>query len=142
MTGANAGIGRAAAQQLAARGATVVMVCRSAERGRVAQDAIGRAGGADVRMVLGDLGSQASIRAAADQILREHARIDVLVNNAAVFDLSQRVPEIGMDEVETIWATNHLGPFLLNRLLLDRLLASAGRIVSASSKGLMVSAAC
>ena len=138
VTGANAGIGRACAGQLAARGATVVMLCRSRERGEEARQAIARDTGGDVRLVLADLGSQQSVRAAAAELAREHARIDVLVNNAAAFNLSQRAPSVGGDGVETIWSTNHLGPFLLTLLLLDRLVAAGGRVVNVSSLGLVV----
>lgn len=133
VTGANGGIGRATATELARRGATVVMICRSRERGEAARDAIRAAAGHDrVELVLADLASQAEVRRAASEILARHSRIHVLVNNAAVF-LPKR--ELTEDGVEKTFATNYLSHFLLTHLLLPALKAGApSRIVNVATK--------
>lgn len=138
ITGANAGIGKAAALQLAQMGATVVLACRSAERGARAQEDICRAtGSTKVDLMLLDLSRQASIREFAAQFQQRYARLDVLIHNAANFDLTMKKPVLTVDGVESIFATNHLGVFLLTHQLLDMLKASApSRIITVASKGL------
>ena len=138
ITGANSGIGKAAAVQLARMGAAVVLACRSAERGAQAQEEICRAAGStQVDRMLLDLSRQDSIRRFAAEFRQRHARLDVLIHNAANFDLSLKKPVLTVDGVESIFATNHLGVFLLTQLLLDRLQASApSRIITVASKGL------
>lgn len=140
ITGANSGIGKAAALQLAAAGANVVMACRSLERGQAALEDVKQASGnPQVELMQLDLASQASIRQFAADFLASHPRLDVLIHNAANFDLTLKQPVLTRDDVETIFATNHIGPFLLTHLLLDRLKASApSRIITVASKGLMV----
>ncbi len=138
ITGANSGIGRAASVALAASGQTVVMICRNPERGQAAQQAVIEQSGCDterVQLLLMDLSRQASIRAGA-QVLRERfEQIDVLINNAAFFDISIKQPVLTEDGHETTWATNHLGPFLLTHELLGSLRAARGRVINVGSKG-------
>ena len=131
ITGATRGIGLAAAQALARRGAKLAIVARDDARGAEAVTSIESEGGSTVDLLHADLLSQASIRALADQVLERYPRIDVLINNAgAVF--VQR--ELTVDGIERTWALNHLAPFLLTTLLLDRLKASApSRIITTSS---------
>lgn len=131
ITGATRGIGLAAAQALARRGAKLAIVARDDARGAEAVTSIESEGGSTVDLLHADLLSQASIRAVADQVLERYPRIDVLINNAgAVF--VQR--ELTVDGIERTWALNHLAPFLLTTLLLDRLKASApSRIITTSS---------
>lgn len=140
ITGANSGIGKAAALQLAAAGTNVVMACRSLERGKQAVEDVKQATGNDqVELMQLDLASQASVRRFAADFLAGHPRLDVLLHNAANFDHTLKQPVLTADGVETIFATNHLGPFLLTQLLLERLKASApSRILTVASKGLMV----
>ncbi|MCC6603149.1 MAG: SDR family oxidoreductase [Anaerolineae bacterium] len=132
VTGANAGIGKATAVGLAQRGATVVMVCRSAERGRLArQEIIDRSGSQAVHLLLADLAAQNDIRQLAQTLLDQFPQIHVLINNAAVIPLRRSV---SVDDVELQLAVNHLAPFLLTNLLLDRLQASApARVITVSS---------
>ena len=132
VTGANAGIGRATSDALAARGATVVMICRSRERGEAArQEIIAASGNPAIELVLADLGVMADVRRAAAEILAQHPRIHVLVNNAAVF-LPTR--EETPDGLERTFATNYLSHFLLTHLLLDALQAGApSRIINVAS---------
>lgn len=140
ITGANSGIGKAAAIQMAARGANVVMACRSLERGDPArQEVITRAENPTVELIQLDLASQASIRAFAEAFKASHSRLDVLIHNAANFDHTLKKPHLTEDGVETIFATNHVGVFLLTDLLLDLLKSSApSRIITVASKGLTV----
>jgi NAD(P)-dependent dehydrogenase (short-subunit alcohol dehydrogenase family) len=130
ITGATNGIGLAAAEELARRGASLAIVARSDDKAAEAVRRITAAGSEVVDVLKADLSSQASVRALADEALQRYARIDVLVNNAgAVFEQRREV-----DGVEQTWALNHLAPFLLTELLLDRLKASApARIVTTTS---------
>jgi retinol dehydrogenase 12 len=132
VTGASAGIGRETALGLARLGATVVLVVRSRKRGEAARAWIReRVPAAETHLVLADLGVQSQVRAAAAELGERFARLDVLVNNAATFSWRRRETS---DGVEAQLAVNHLAPFLLTHLLLDRLRASApARIVTVSS---------
>jgi NAD(P)-dependent dehydrogenase (short-subunit alcohol dehydrogenase family) len=131
VTGANTGIGRTTATELARRGAHVIMACRSLERGRPVLEAIQRETYNDaVDLIELDLGSFASIRAATTALLARDLPLHVLVNNAG-----HSSPGLTADGFELIFGTNHLGHFLLTNLLLDRLRASApARVVTVSSK--------
>jgi retinol dehydrogenase 14 len=132
VTGANSGIGLATAQGLAQRGATVVMLCRSHDKGETARQAITQAtGNPNVHLLLADLGVQAQVRRAADEFKARFSRLDILINNAAIIP-AQR--EVTPDGLETQFAVNHLSYVLLTHLLLDVLKASApARIVNVSS---------
>ncbi len=133
ITGATRGIGLAAAGALAGRGALLTVVARSDQRAAAAVAAIRAAGGSatDVEVLHADLSSQASIRQLAEEVLSRHPRVDVLVNNAGAINASRKLTE---DGIELTWAVNHLAPFLLTSLLLDRLRGSApARIVTTSS---------
>ena len=115
VTGASRGIGKSTAAALAARGATVVTLGRDPSRDTIACD----------------LGSFASIRAAAADITARWPRIHLLVNNAGVQHLHRTV---SADGIEATLAVNHLAPFLLTRLLLPSLEAAApARVVTVSS---------
>ena len=132
ITGANSGTGFAVAQVLASKGATVILACRNDAKAQAAATAIRAAHpAAAIGTVPLDLGSLASIRAAADEILTRHARIDLLLNNAGVM-----VPPAGKtaEGFETQFGTNHLGHFALTGLLLERLRSTpSARIVTMSS---------
>lgn len=133
VTGANSGIGFETAAALASMGARVLVTARSAEKGRAAAAEItARVGGeAEVQLVVFDLADLASVRRGAGEILELAPRLDVLVNNAGVV-LGERRTTV--DGYEATFATNHLGPFLLTNLLLDRLRASGpARVVTVAS---------
>jgi len=133
VTGGNSGIGLETAAALAAMGARVVLTARNAEKGRAAVGEISeRLGGhAQVQLVVFDLSDMASVRRGAEEILDVAPRLDVLVNNAGIV-LSER--RVTVDGYEATFATNHLGPFLLTNLLLDRIRASApARVVTVAS---------
>ncbi len=132
VTGANSGLGKETARELARRGAVVEMAVRDEAKGRAAADEV-RADvpGADLRVQRLDVASLASVRAAADELRGRHQRIDLLVNNAGVMYTPRSTTEDGF---ELQLGTNHLGHVALTALLLDRLLAApAARVVAVSS---------
>jgi NAD(P)-dependent dehydrogenase (short-subunit alcohol dehydrogenase family) len=134
ITGANSGIGFEAAMVLAARGGTVVLAGRDADRTAAAAGRI-RAGapGANVETADLDLASLESVRKAAADISARFERLDLLINNAGVM-----MPPYGLtkDGFELQFGTNHLGHFALTGLLLGRLLPVPGsRVVTVSSYG-------
>ncbi len=132
VTGANSGIGKETALGLAQLGATVVLVCRSQERGDAALAEITQRSGNDsVSLLVADLSAQRQVRRVVVAFREQFDRLDVLVNNAA---LARRTRAVSEDGVELTLAVNHLAPFLLTNLLLDRLKASApARVVTVSS---------
>ena len=140
ITGANSGIGKAAAVQMAELGANVVMACRSLERSAAALAEVKqRTSNEQVELLQVDMSSQVSIRRFAEEFRRGHQRLDVLIHNAANFDLTMKIPVLTDDGIETIFATNHVGVFLLTNLLMDMLKFSApSRVITVASKGLMV----
>ncbi|AKT41780.1 SDR family oxidoreductase [Chondromyces crocatus] len=131
LTGATGGIGKAAAIALARSGASVVLVCRDRARGEALQAEIREATGKETDLFLADLGVQAEVRRVAGELLGRYPRIHVLINNAGLVNLER---EVTVDGIEATLAVNHLGPFLLTNLLLERLRESApARIVNVSS---------
>jgi len=132
ITGANSGIGLETAVGLAKAGAKTVITARDRARGEAAAaDIRARSGRDDVELVVFDLADIASIRQGAAEILQRCPRIDVLVNNAGLI-LSDRRETV--DGFEETLAVNHLGPFVLTDLLLERIKESApARIVNVAS---------
>ena len=123
VTGANGGIGKAAAMSLAKRGAHVLLACRDQARGEAARaEIVAATGNAAVEVLLVDLSTQASIRALAADLLAKYPRLDVLIHVAAVVK-RERVETV--DGLEMMFAVNHLAPFLLTDLLLGALKAAA-----------------
>src|SRR5690606_26056969 len=113
ITGANTGIGLETARALAERGMRVVMCSRNAERGRTALEDVRATTGSDsLELCSLDLGSLASVRAAASEILSRHAGVHVLVNNAGLV-LSDR--QTTADGFEATFGINHLGHYLFTR---------------------------
>jgi NAD(P)-dependent dehydrogenase (short-subunit alcohol dehydrogenase family) len=132
ITGATRGIGLAAAVELARRGAQLTLVARREARAADAVRQIQAASrAASVDVLVADLASQASVRRLASDAQAKYPSIQVLINNAgAIYARRQLSP----DGIELTWAVNHLAPFLLTTLLLDRLKASPpARIVTTSS---------
>jgi len=132
VTGATSGIGKETALALARQGATVVLTCRTLERGRAAQREIRVASeNPSVEVLVGDHTSLKAVRAMADDFLARHDRLHVLVNNAGGVFGPRRLTE---DAFEYNLQINHLAHFLLTNLLLDRLQESApSRIITVSS---------
>lgn len=129
ITGANSGIGFETAAVLAARGAAVVLAVRDVGKGKDAAVRIASTTpGAQVSVQRLDLGSLASVRAAAQEIRAAHPAIDLLINNAGVNHIPK---ETTQDGFERQFGTNHLGHFALTGLLLDAMLPTAGsRVVT------------
>ncbi|OAB48322.1 SDR family oxidoreductase [Paenibacillus antarcticus] len=132
VTGANSGMGLATTMELARRGAYVIMVCRSAERGEIARAAaIIESGSQNIELMIADLGDLDSIRRFVIEYKSRYQVLDVLINNAGVVSLKRQLTSNGF---EMNIGINHLGHFLLTNLLLDRLMvADQGRIVNVSS---------
>ncbi len=132
ITGATSGIGRSAATILARRGAEVVITGRTPERAQAAvAEIVAASGESAVSAVLLELGDFASIRACAAEVLRDGRPLHVLVNNAG----QAGGKGLTKDGFEITFGSNHLGPFLLTSLLLDRLLQSTpARIVNVASR--------
>jgi NAD(P)-dependent dehydrogenase (short-subunit alcohol dehydrogenase family) len=133
VTGASAGIGRAAARALAGLGARVVMAVRDPEKGaRARREILEAFPAAEAEVLRVDLARQDSIRAFARDVLARHPRIDVLVNNAGTWSERRRKSP---DGVELTWATNVLGRFLLTDLLLPAVRAAGrARVVNVASR--------
>ncbi|KAM9773906.1 retinol dehydrogenase 13-like [Syngnathus typhle] len=132
ITGANTGIGKETAQELAKRGGRIIMGCRDMEKCEAAAKEIrGNTLNPHVYACHLDLASMKSIREFADRIKEKEQRVDVLINNAGVMRCPAWKTEDGFDMQ---FGVNHLGHFLLTNLLLDRLKESApSRVINLSS---------
>lgn len=133
VTGGNTGIGKETARGLAGRGARVVVAGRSEERTRAAiREISADTGSTDLDFVPLDLGDLGSVRRAAEEVLRQERRLDVLVNNAGLAGSRGMTPS----GFELAFGTNHVGPFLLTALLTARIVETGpGRIVNVASTG-------
>jgi NAD(P)-dependent dehydrogenase (short-subunit alcohol dehydrogenase family) len=132
ITGGTGGIGRAAAIGLGSLGARVGITGRDRARADAAAAAIVRASGNPaVDVFVADMSRQAEVRRLAEEVLATYPRLDVLLNNVGGFWAHRHATADGLEHT---FALNHLAPFLLTSLLLDRLTASApARIVTVSS---------
>jgi retinol dehydrogenase-14 len=132
VTGGSGGIGKATALGLARLGARVSIVGRDLRRTEAAADEIRAAGQRRVNVFVADLSSLSEVRRLADEVLQRLPRVDVLVNNVGGYWNTRHVTADGL---ERTFALNHLAPFLLTNLLLDRLRESApARVVTVSSQ--------
>ncbi len=131
VTGGTGGIGRATAVGLAALGAHVAITGRDRQRAEAAAHNIRMAGCEKVDVFVADMSSQAEVRRLADEVLGRLPQVDVLVNNVGGFWNTRHETADGL---ERTFALNHLAPFLLTNLLLDRLTRSApARVVTVAS---------
>ncbi|MHB8567369.1 MAG: SDR family oxidoreductase [Nitrososphaerales archaeon] len=132
VTGANSGIGKAASNDLARMGATVVMVCRDESKGESARKEIMReTGNQSIELMIADFSSLESVRKLASDYRKNHDKLHVLLNNAGLILGRRIVTEDGLEET---FEVNYLSHFLLTYLLLDTLKVSApSRIVNISS---------
>ncbi len=133
VTGANSGIGYETARALAHGGATVIMACRSRQKGTEAAEGIRDENPrGDVEMMQIDLADLASVRRFAEAYRASHNRLDLLINNAGVMRPPQR--QETAEGFELQFGTNHLGHFALSGLLLDLIVRTASsRVVVLSS---------
>lgn len=134
ITGANSGIGKATTVDLLKQGGRVIMACRDRVRAeKAAREVLEEAGGnGEVSIKHLDLASLKSVHTFCEEIIKEESQIDVLINNAGVYQCPYTKTEDGF---EMQFGVNHLGHFLLTHLLLDLLKQSApSRIIVVSSK--------
>jgi NAD(P)-dependent dehydrogenase (short-subunit alcohol dehydrogenase family) len=132
ITGANRGIGKITALELAKMGTHIIMVCRDQEKSiTVQQEIMEVSGNPDIELYIADLASQSSIRALADRFKEKFTELHILINNAATMTKKWTITKEG---IERTFAVNHIAPFLLTNLLLDLLVAgSPSRIITVSS---------
>jgi len=135
VTGANGGMGKAIATELARQGATVVLVSRNRRKGEEAQAEIAAAtGNPSLDLLVADLSSQQAVRQLAKEFQQRYSHLHVLVNNAGAH-IQQR--QVSVDGIEMNLAVNHLAGFLLTNLLVDIMRASApARIVNVASNAM------
>ena len=135
VTGANAGMGKVIATELARQGASVVMVSRDRHRGEEAMKEISSAtGNASLDLLVADLSSQQEMRRLANEFQQRYSSLHILVNNAGAH-IQQR--QMSVDGIEMNLAINHLSAFLLTHLLLDSMRTSASaRIVNVASNSM------
>ncbi len=129
VTGANSGMGYATVEALSNMGATVLMLCRSRERGMAAIASLTAKKERKLELILCDLGDYSSIRTAAEYVKANYPRVDILVNNAGFISLDRQETKEG---IERQFGINHLGHFLLTSRLLD-LMVPGSRIVNVAS---------
>lgn len=132
VTGGNAGIGFETAKDLARRGATLILACRSKERGTAAvKKIVSETGNKKVELRILDLGSFQSVRDFAKDINHQVGQVDILVNNAGILPVEQKLSE---DDLDLVLQTNHFSHFLLSHLLKEKLEKSSDpRIINVSS---------
>ncbi len=130
ITGGNQGLGFETAKYLGAKGANLILACRSMNKAEAARDELKRQFKGNVDLVQLDLSDLASVRKAADEIHKRFDKLDALINNAGIM---QCPPLKTKDGFEMQVGTNHLGHFLLSGLLLDLVEAASGRIVTLTS---------
>ncbi len=129
VTGANSGMGKATVAALADLGYTVIMLCRSKERGEAALQELTNQHKRDISLMQCNLGSMADIRRFTDEFKQIYDRVDVLINNAGVISLDRRET---VDGIEEQFGVNHIGHFLLTLRLLDTMEAGSRIVVVAS----------
>lgn len=132
VTGASSGIGKATSLNLARLGATVIMVARNSHKAELALKEIKFKSGNDaVELIAADLSRLSEVRHLADAITSRYFKLDILVNNAAIFKATRSLTEDGF---EMMFATNTLAPFLLTNLLLETLSASGeGQVINVTA---------
>ena len=132
ITGANSGIGKATAFELAKMGASIVMLCRDKQKGENALKEIrDNTGNQSVELMIADLQNYDSIRQFVQNYKSTHNNLHILINNAGIMKKNRETNNLGH---ETTFTTNHLGHFLLTNLLLEMLQSSApARIINISS---------
>ena len=133
VSGSTSGVGLEAVRRLARGGAHIVMVCRNAVKAEKVRREIVTQSNVPVDVVLADFSDLGMVRQAADTLLKDYPRIDVLINSVGMHSTRRVIAENGF---EMVFCVNHLAPFLLTHLLLDRLKQSApARIIYVNSEG-------
>lgn len=133
VSGSTSGVGLAAVKRLARGGAHIVMVCRNVEKAEGVRREIVAQHHVPVEVVTADFSDLDQVRHAAEILLRDYPRIHVLINSVGLHSTSRILTRAGF---ELVFCVNHLGPYLLTHLLLDRLRQSApARIIQVNSEG-------
>jgi NAD(P)-dependent dehydrogenase (short-subunit alcohol dehydrogenase family) len=132
VTGANSGIGKVVARELARMGSSVVMVCRDPQKGEAARgEIVAQTGNSSVELMIADLASLAAVRKLAQDFITKHDKLHILMNNAGLI-LGKRI--VTPDGLEAQFVINYLSHFLLTNLHLPTLKRSApSRIINVSS---------
>ncbi|WP_088656116.1 SDR family NAD(P)-dependent oxidoreductase [Geofilum rhodophaeum] len=140
ITGGNSGIGKQAAIQLAQTGFHVIIGVRNLKRGEIALAEIKeKSEQNDIELLQIDMSSKKSILDASLELKNRIDKLDVLIHNAADFDIARKQPVKSLDGIETIWATNQIGPVLLTDSVIDLIKESEqGRIITIASQGLVM----
>ncbi len=139
ITGGNSGIGFEASMQLAKLNHKVIMICRNEHRAEVACEKIQKETGNDnVSYLIADLSNISAVKKIADELIVSNKKIDVLINNAADFDISNKQAKFNANGIESQFATNVVAPFILSEKLMPSLSNAKGKIINISSKGLCV----
>ena len=133
VSGSTSGVGLEAVRRLARGGAQIVMVCRNPGKAEAVREEIGALYHTGVDIIQADFRRLDDVRAAAETLCRNYPRIDVLINSAGLHSTTRTLTPDGF---ETVFCVNHLAPFLLTYLLLDRMKDSApARIIQVNSEG-------
>lgn len=133
VSGSTSGVGLQAVKYLARGGAQIVMLCRNEEKAAAIRSDIQAQQDVRIDIVRADFSILEEVRQAADILLRDYPRIDVLINSAGLHDTTRVLTPEGF---EMVFCVNHLAPFLLTTLLLDRMKESApARIIQVNSEG-------
>ncbi len=133
VSGSTSGVGLAAVRRLARGNAHIVMVCRNPGKADIVRKEIVAQYGVPVDIVSADFSDLGDVHRAAEILSRDYPRIDVLINSAGLHSTGRTTTKDGF---ETVFCVNHLAPFLLTHLLLERLRQSApARIIQVNSEG-------
>ena len=140
ITGGNSGIGKSAAFQIASKGFSVILACRNIEQAQeVCKEITLTTGNPHVFAMRVDLSLVCDVKNFIKAYTQRFDTLDVLINNAADFDLSRKTPLITSEGHEAQFATNHLAPFALVQGLLPLMQkTSDSRVINISSQGLML----
>ena len=133
LTGATSGVGLSAARSLAGHGASLVLIARNAQKAEAVRKEIHDTWQVPVDVILADFADLEQVRAVAAELIRNHPKIDVLINCAGMHSTRRTWTPAGH---ETVFCVNHLASFLLTYLLIDHLKMNApARILQVNSEG-------
>ncbi len=133
VSGSTSGVGLEAVKRLARGNAHIAMLCRNAEKAESIREQLLAQSPVQIDIVTADFSDLEQVRRAAATLLSNYPRIDVLINSAGLFSTARTLTSGGF---ETVFCVNHLAPFLLTHLLLERLRQSApARIIQVNSEG-------
>jgi NAD(P)-dependent dehydrogenase (short-subunit alcohol dehydrogenase family) len=133
VSGSTSGVGLEAVKRLARGGAHIVMICRNLDKAKAIRMEIVSQHNVEIEIIRSDFSVLDDVRKAADIVIKDYPQIDVLINSAGLHSTTRTTTQDGF---ETVFCVNHLAPFLLTYLLIDRLKQSApARIIQVNSEG-------